>query len=86
MLEAGVVAPEDGRLVQECGAGNLPLRIEGEGPERRIWVEAPEAKLMGEYPELAAALSEALGSPIAASPPPTAFRNGPNWLFVRFET
>jgi len=85
VLEAGIVAPENGRLVQESGAGNLPLRIEGESPERRIWVEAPEAKLMGEYPELAPALSEALRSPIAESPAPTALRNGPNWLFVRFE-
>jgi len=86
VIEAGVVAPKDGRLVQECGAGNLPLRIEGEGPERKIWVEAPEAKLVGEYPELVEDLSRALGSRIAESPPPTAFRNGPNWLFVRFET
>ena len=85
VLEAGVVAPKDGRLVQECGAGNLPLRIEGAGPERRIWVEALEAKLRGEYSELATAISDALGSPIAGSPPPTAFQNGPNWLFVRFE-
>jgi PhzF family phenazine biosynthesis protein len=85
VLEAGIVEPNDGRLVQECGAGNLPLRIEGKGSERRIWVEAPEAKLVGEYPELTDALSEALRSPIADSPPPTAFRNGPNWLFVRFE-
>jgi PhzF family phenazine biosynthesis protein len=85
VLEAGIVTPNDGRLVQECGAGNLPLRIEGSGPERRIWVEAPEAKLMGEHPELVPALSEALRSPIASSPPPTAFRNGPTWLFLRFE-
>lgn len=86
VLEAGIVAAEDGRLVQECGAGNLPLRIEGEGPKRRIWVETPEAKLVGEYPELAPALCDALRSPIAKSPAPTALRNGPNWLFVRFET
>jgi PhzF family phenazine biosynthesis protein len=86
VLEAGIVTPEDGRLVQECGAGNLPLRIEGEGPQRRIWVEAPEAKLVGEYPQLMEDLSRALGSRIAVSPPPTAFRNGPNWLLVRFET
>jgi len=85
LLEAGIVEPKDGRLRQECGAGNLPLRVEGAGPERRIWVEAPEGKLMGEYPELAPALSEALRSPIAEMPNPTAFRNGPNWLFVRFE-
>jgi PhzF family phenazine biosynthesis protein len=85
VLEAGIVSPEDRGLVQECGAGNLPLRIERTGPERRIWVEAPEAKLTGEHPELASTLSEVLGSPVATSPVPTAFRNGPNWLFVRFE-
>jgi PhzF family phenazine biosynthesis protein len=85
VLEASIVTPKDGRLIQECGAGNLPLRIEGAGAERRIWVEAPEAKLVGEHPELTSALSDALQSPIAESPPPTAMRNGPNWLFVRFE-
>ncbi|TMB93647.1 MAG: PhzF family phenazine biosynthesis protein [Chloroflexi bacterium] len=86
VIEGGIVTPNDGRLVQECGAGNLPLRIEGAGAERRILVEAPEAKLMGEHPELSSTLSQVLGSPIAESPAPTAFRNGPTWLFVRFET
>ena len=86
VIEGGIVTPKDGRMVQECGAGNLPLRIEGAGAERRIWVEAPEAKPMGEHPELSSTLSEVLGSPIAESPAPTAFRNGPTWLFVRFET
>jgi PhzF family phenazine biosynthesis protein len=86
VLEAGVVSPQGGRLVQECGAGNLSLRIEGEGAERRIWVEAPEAEFEGEHPELSDRLSTALGAPIAKSPPPTALRNGPDWLFVRFQT
>ncbi|MEX0786822.1 MAG: PhzF family phenazine biosynthesis protein [Dehalococcoidia bacterium] len=85
VIEAGVATPEGGRMVQECAAGNLPLRIEGEGPERRIHVEAPEAKLMGEFPALSDELSAALGRQIATSPAPTAFRNGPNWLFVRFD-
>src|SRR6266542_533501 len=85
VIEAGIVAPKDGRLAQECGAGNLPLRIERARAERRIWVEAPEAEMTGEYPELAQTLSAALGSRIAESPTPTAFRNGPNWRFVRFE-
>src|SRR6266508_2783263 len=56
VLEAGIVIPHDGRLVQECGAGNLPLRIEGAGPERKIWVEAPDAKVMGKFPELVQSL------------------------------
>jgi PhzF family phenazine biosynthesis protein len=85
VLEAGIVTPVDGRLTQECGAGNLPLRVDGDGPSRRISVEAPKATFMGEHPELAPAISEALGREIASSPVPAAFRNGPNWLFVRFE-
>jgi PhzF family phenazine biosynthesis protein len=85
VLEAGIVTPENERLVQECGAGNLPLRIEGEEPVRRIWVEAPEAKVTGEFPEMVPSLSAALEKQIATSPVPTALRNGPNWLFVRFE-
>jgi PhzF family phenazine biosynthesis protein len=84
VVEAGIVTPADGRLVQECGAGNLPLRITGSAEERWIHVEAPEAVLIGELPELAPELSAALGHPIAATPP-TAFRNGPVWLFVRLE-
>lgn len=85
VVEAGVATPVDGRLVQECGAGDLPLRITGAGSERWIHVEAPEAKLVGEFPELALAISAALGRRIAATPAPTAFRNGPSWLFVHFE-
>src|SRR3990172_9040027 len=46
VLEAGVVTPRDGRMVMECGAGDLPLRIDGTGPERRIYVEAPEANIV----------------------------------------
>jgi len=85
VLEAGIVTPVVGRLVQECGAGNLPQRIEGEGPERLIRVEAPEATFMGEFPGLAGAVSESLGRSISDAHPPTAFMNGPNWLFVLFE-
>jgi hypothetical protein len=61
------------------------MRVAADGGERRIYVEAPEAEMMGEFPQLADAVSSALGRPIAPSPPPTALMNGPNWLFVRFE-
>jgi PhzF family phenazine biosynthesis protein len=84
VLEAGVVEPENGRLAQECGAGNLPLRIDGAGPGRRIFVETPEARFEGEYPALVPAVSAALGRQVETDPPPTALRNGPVWLFVRF--
>jgi PhzF family phenazine biosynthesis protein len=85
VLEAGIVTPEDGRLVQECGAGNLPMRVEGDGSKRRIWVEAPEAKFVQEHTGLWKALSDALGRPIGKWAAPTSFDNGPIWLFVRFD-
>ena len=83
VVEAGIVAPRDGRLVQQCGAGDLPLRIVEESGARWIHVEAPEAVLVREYPELAPEISAALGAEIV-SPAPTGFRNGPFWLFARF--
>lgn len=85
VVAAGMATPDGGRLVQECGAGNLPLRITGAGSERWIHVETPEAVLVRELPELVREISAALGAPIADGPSPTAFRNGPSWLFARFE-
>ena len=41
VLERGLVAPREGRLVQECGAGLLPIRVDGEGRQRRLHVRAP---------------------------------------------
>jgi PhzF family phenazine biosynthesis protein len=83
VVEAGIVHPVDGRLVQQCGAGDLPLRIVEERGQRWIYVEAPEAVLVREFPDLSPAISAALGDEIA-TPVPTAFRNGPLWLFARF--
>jgi len=80
-LEAGIVAKHE--FVQECGAGLLRLHVEGDGPERLIFVESPEAKLMHEFGTSVEALSAALGAPIVTSPPPASVHNGPTWLFVQ---
>ncbi len=86
ILEAGIVTPREGRMVMECGAGNLPLRIDGSGPERRIYVEAPEAKIVHDYGTSLEAISAALGAPIANGSPPVSIDNGPVWLFTRLES
>ena len=43
-LDAGLAVPSDGRLVQECAAGLLPMRVDGEGAARRIFVRAPQGR------------------------------------------
>ena len=86
ILEAGIVTPKDGRMVMQCGAGNLPLRIEGSVPGRRIFVEAPEATMIHDYAESAEAIGTALGVTVGEDPPPASFVNGPVWLFVPLST
>jgi PhzF family phenazine biosynthesis protein len=82
VLEAGLATAVDGQLVQECGAGLLPLRVEGEGPARRIAVRAPRGRLLpdreGDGPWLAAALHGLSRGALA----PTLVDNGPRWWVV----
>jgi hypothetical protein len=32
--------------VQECGAGLLPIEVEGDGDARRLYVQAPAARAL----------------------------------------
>ncbi len=84
-LEGGVLAAGSISFRQECGAGVLPLTVEGSGAERRIFVRAPEARVVRECSEAADAISAALGGGVASSPAPLAIDVGPVWLVVRME-
>ena len=65
-------------LVQECGAGLLPVRVEGDGEARMIHVRAPKPQLQAAVPELVEEVTAALGArPVAA---PRNIRSGPWWL------
>ncbi len=86
LLQAGLAQPRDGRLLQECGAGLLPVRIEGEGEVRRIFVRAPEAKLRVAGPREAIALAEALGASLHMDRPPRVVDVGPVWLTAMLDS
>ncbi|KRD34423.1 phenazine biosynthesis protein PhzF family [Lysobacter sp. Root916] len=70
VLDAGLAAPVDGRLLQEGVAGLLPLAVDGEGAARTIAVRTPRARVLetagAEDPRLSAALN---GLPLGALPP-----------------
>lgn len=83
-LEAGLIARTE--FVQECGAGLLPLRVEGGGHGRIIFVGAPAAEIVHEFGTSVDAIQTALGAPIASDPAPTSIHNGPTWLFCRLES
>ncbi len=70
LLDAGLVAPRDGLLVQDGIAGKLPLRVLGEGTQRTVAVRTPRARVQeiahAQDPRLRGALA---GLPLGALPP-----------------
>lgn len=80
VLERGTIAAHDGRLVQECAAGLLPLTIIGDGSARRLTVQVPEPKVARGCADLADALADALGAPLDPRVAPAAIDVGPVWL------
>jgi PhzF family phenazine biosynthesis protein len=62
VLECGVAQPRDGLLWQECGAGVLPIRVEGDGTSRCLLLRPPPEQIVATgldaHPLLAAALRD----------------------------
>lgn len=82
VLEAGLAQPRDGLLVQAGIAGELPLRVQGDGPERTIAVRTPRASVR----EVASAddprLHTALDGLSLGTLPPALMDGGRRWWLV----
>jgi PhzF family phenazine biosynthesis protein len=84
VLATGAAMASQGRLVQECGAGLLPLRITGEPGAWRIAVQSPPARCVRRAPDIDSGL-EALLDGITTGPSPTALvEGGRRWWVVEF--
>jgi PhzF family phenazine biosynthesis protein len=77
VLESGYVSARDGVLLQECAAGLLPIRVVGAGDERRLFVQAPVARILREGAD--AALRLALGDLECGALPPAFVEGGRRW-------
>ena len=82
VIEAGMVSVRDGRLIQECGAGLLPIRVEGSGSAQGIFVRSPQAQLEPIISNASARLAAALAATARADHPPQVVNNGPRWWLV----
>jgi PhzF family phenazine biosynthesis protein len=79
VLERCRVAPREGRLVQECAAGLLPVRVEGEGGLRHLHVRAPRGTERTADPTaILASLSGARTGELR----PALIDNGPEWWCI----
>jgi len=79
VLDAGLATPRDGLLVQAGVAGELPLRVDGDGAGRTIAVRTPRARVM----EIASAQDPRLRDTLASMPlgglPPALMDGGRRW-------
>jgi len=81
VLEAGLARPVDGRLVQECAAGLLPVRVKGTGIARTIAVRAPRAHEIA-VDDFSTLLQAALADCRLAGRKPALMCNGPSFWCV----
>jgi len=78
VLDTGFAHARDGRLVQQCGAGLLPILVAGDGDARTISVQAPPARILRHGVEYGA-LRAALGFAETGRLPPAFVEGGRRW-------
>jgi PhzF family phenazine biosynthesis protein len=78
-LACGLAQSRDGMLWQECGAGVLPIRVQGDGDRRELLLRSPEARIVetgaAAHPLLASVL-EGIGLGVL---PPALVDGGRRW-------
>jgi PhzF family phenazine biosynthesis protein len=79
VLDCGIAKPTDGRLIQECGAGLLPIRVEGEGASRNLFLQAPPARVLRADPRDEPLLDAALAGVTRGALPPAFVEGGRRW-------
>ena len=82
VLEAGLATPRDGRLVQECAVGLLPIQVQGEGPARRLSVRAPRARVLETGSPADPRLAPVLAGISLGALPPVLMDGGRRWWLV----
>jgi len=82
LLDAGLLTPRDGLLVQEGIAGNLPLRVHGIGAARTVAVRTPRARVQDIAAPDDARLTAALAGLQLGALPPVLMDGGRRWWLV----
>jgi PhzF family phenazine biosynthesis protein len=84
VLETGYAAARDDVLLQECAAGLLPIRVEGADDERRLFVQAPAARVAREGIHVEPILSYLLRGIALGALPLACVEGGRRWWVAEF--
>jgi PhzF family phenazine biosynthesis protein len=84
LLEAGLIEPKDGVLVQQCGVGLVKLRVEHAGDGARwIFFDLPEPKMTALNAVEVQELEAILGTSLKEFPTPCLVDVGARWVVVQ---
>jgi PhzF family phenazine biosynthesis protein len=84
-LDAGLVTPDAAGVIwQECGAGVLPIRVEGHDAARELFVQSPKARIVGDASHGGEALSSVLYGIQPGTLPPACVEGGRRWWVAEF--
>jgi len=83
-LLSGFAQARDGILIQECQAGLLPVRIEGEGDARRLFIQAPAARIVHTGIKFGSLLESTLARVALGRLPPALVEGGRRWWLAEF--
>ena len=84
VLDAGIATPRDGRLVQECPAGLLPIEVDGEGDARLLSVQSPRSRVLSRGIDAHPLLAEILAGVAPGILPPAFVEGGRRWWLAEF--
>lgn len=82
-LEAGGTAAAEG-LMQECGAGLLPVRVAGVGGDRELSIRAPLARVVATGLAASGLLRTVLAGVAPGALPPALVEGGRRWWVAEF--
>jgi len=84
-LDAGLVKPDAAGVIwQECGAGVLPIRVEGSGKARELFVQSPKARVVGDASHGGETLSAVLYGVTPGALAPACVEGGRRWWVAEF--
>lgn len=82
MLACGLAAPHDGLLWQECQAGVLPIRVQGDGEARQLLLRSPAASVLATGADAHPLLRAALAGVMTGGLAPALVDGGRRWWIV----
>jgi PhzF family phenazine biosynthesis protein len=83
-LQSGFAQARDGLLIQQCGAGLLPIRVQGDDHARELFVRAPTASVVALADELVPGLRRVIGKQALGALPPALIEGGRRWWVIEF--